>query len=119
MPAVEVSRTLVKSVPELWAQLYSDSLVSALGKADVVCVEPQRALSWQTRELSGTAVLEPTSWGTKVTLTAELNGSPKRRRLFFGLLRRRAKQVAPAEIDRSLRELLDYLGTAHRRPWRI
>src|SRR3954453_16215936 len=72
MTTVEVSRTLVKSPPELWAELEGDCLSKAIGEVTIQPTEPERALAWEADGASGTAVLEPAGWGTKLTLTAEV-----------------------------------------------
>src|SRR5207237_10270375 len=71
MPRIEVSRTLVKSPPELWAELGPDCLEKAVGLVSVEETEPERALAFTGDGVRGTAVLEPAGWGTQVTLTAE------------------------------------------------
>ena len=70
MATYEVSRTLVKSPPELWAELEGDRLGTAVGAVNVRAVEPERELAWEADGAAGLARLEPSSWGTKVTLTA-------------------------------------------------
>src|SRR5256885_2282144 len=64
MATVEVSRTLVKSPPELWAELEGDCLSKAIGEVTVRPTEPERALAWEADGASGTAVLEPAGWCT-------------------------------------------------------
>jgi hypothetical protein len=114
---VEVSRTLVKSPPELWDELQGDCLGEALGGAVVEATEPERALEWKADGASGTARLEPSSWGTKVTLTAEVEEQVAT----LGLWERmRGMQPPPPrapQIERRLEELLENLGQAHRKPF--
>lgn len=69
-------RTLVKSPPELWAEV-SDvaSLARHLGEFGEIAitrVEPETTVVWEGERASGTVELEPSGWGTKVTLTAAL-----------------------------------------------
>src|SRR4051812_32206316 len=71
MPRIEVSRTLVKSPPELWAELGPECLEQAVGAVSVEETEPERAIRFEGEGVRGTAVLEPAGWGTKVPLTAE------------------------------------------------
>src|SRR5436190_20020487 len=71
MPRIEVSRTLVKSPPELWAELGPECLERAVGTVSVEETEPERSMAFQGDGVHGTAILEPAGWGTKVTLTAE------------------------------------------------
>ena len=118
MATIEVSRTLVKSPPELWAELEGDRLSEAVGQVTVRPTEHERELAWEAAGARGTALLEPSGWGTKVTLTAELEGAVAR----SGLWRRRrfAERQAASEralFEQRLGELLDSLGTAHRRPF--
>ena len=119
MPTIEVSRTLVKSPPELWAELEGDCLSQAVGEVTVRATEPERALSWQANGASGTAVLEPAGWGTKVTLTAEVEEQVAA--LGFWARFRSANKVEPAvrhpDLEQKLSELLDSLGSAHRKPF--
>src|SRR3954452_13688241 len=71
MPRFEVSRTLVKSPPELWAELGPECLEKALGTVSIEETEPERSIAFEGEGVRGTATLEPAGWGTKVTLTAE------------------------------------------------
>ena len=45
MPSVEVSRTLVKSPPELWAELEGERLTEAVGQVRIKATEPERELA--------------------------------------------------------------------------
>ncbi len=75
----EVQRTLVKSPPELWAEL-SDPVTLArhlgeLGEIRIVRSDPERAVEWEAAaadgaQTSGRVELAPSGWGTKVTLSA-------------------------------------------------
>ena len=117
MANVEVSRTLVKSGPELWEELSGERLGDALGGAEVRPMEPERELAWRTDGATGKAVLEPSSWGTKVTLTAEVEEQVAR----VGLWERMRGMTPPParapEIERRLEGLLDELGQAHKKPF--
>jgi hypothetical protein len=117
MPRIEVSRTLVKSPPELWAELGPDCLEKAFGAVSVEETEPERALAFQGAGLRGTAILEPAGWGTKVTLTAEIEDQVAAFG-FWGKLRS-GPVAAPqhAGLEERLNGLLDDLGSAHRRPF--
>ncbi len=70
----EAQRTLVKSPPELWAELSdADSLarhLSALGEIRITRLEPEKAVEWEGESIRGTVALAASGWGTKVTLTA-------------------------------------------------
>ncbi len=117
MPEVEVSRTLVKSPPELWSDLEGERLSEAVGEVTVRATEPERALAWEADGARGTAVLEPSGWGTKVTLTAEVEEAAAHLGLWA---RMRGERPAPArhgDIEERLTALLDDLGSAHRKPF--
>lgn len=75
MPAIQASRRLVKSPPELWAEV-SDaaSLARHLGEVGEITItrlEPETTVAWEGEHASGTVELAPAGWGTAVTLTAE------------------------------------------------
>jgi len=75
MPAIQASRRLVKSPPELWAEV-SDaaSLARHLGEVGEITItrlEPETTVAWEGEHASGTVELAPAGWGTSVTLTAE------------------------------------------------
>jgi hypothetical protein len=71
----QASRTLVKSPPELWAEC-SDArslarhLGDAAGEIRIKRLEPETTVAWEGEQISGTVRLEPSGWGTRVTLTA-------------------------------------------------
>src|SRR6267154_1917271 len=70
----QASRTLVKSPPELWAEI-SDlgSLARHLGEFGEIRItrlEPETTVAWEGERVSGTVRIEPSGWGTRVTLTA-------------------------------------------------
>ncbi len=69
----EVKRTLVKSPPELWSELGDlESLARHLGDVGEIQIkrtEPERALDWEADGASGSVRLEPSGFGTKVTLS--------------------------------------------------
>ena len=84
----EASRTLVKSPPELWAELSDQSslarhLAEPFGEIRITRLEPETAVAWEGERASGTVRLEPSEWGTRVILTA------------------RAVRVAPPEPEAS------------------
>ena len=110
-PEMEVTRTLVKSPPELWAEL---SDVAALarhlgefGKIRIVRTEPESVVEWEGDRASGSVRLEPAGWGTRVTLTAEpapvqrrgrgAGGPGARRRRRAGARPPAAAEPVPAE----------------------
>jgi hypothetical protein len=74
----EASRTLVKSTPELWAECSdAGSLARHLdqfGEIRITRLDPESTVAWEGEEVSGTVRLEPSGWGTRVTLTARRAG---------------------------------------------
>lgn len=112
---MEAKRTLVKSPPELWAEL-SDMTALArhlgeFGEIRITRTEPESVVEWEGELASGSVRLEPSGWGTKVTLTAlpvmldppppepEPDSvpapEPPRAGLWARLFRRRAPEPAP------------------------
>lgn len=72
------TRTLVKSPPELWAECSdAESLTrhmkQSFGEITITRLDPETAIDWEGEHASGTVVIEPSGWGTKVTLTAQTN----------------------------------------------
>jgi outer membrane biosynthesis protein TonB len=78
MEEPRAQRTLVKSPPELWAEISDlEALARHLGEFGEIRItrlEPETTVAWEGDRASGTVQLEPAGWGTKVTLTAELGG---------------------------------------------
>jgi hypothetical protein len=75
MPDPRAQRTLVKSPPEIWAEV---SDVSALarhldefGEIRITRLEAETTVVWEGDRARGTVALEASGWGTKVTITAE------------------------------------------------
>ena len=113
---MEAKRTLVKSPPELWAEL-SDLTALArhlgeFGEIRITRTEPESVVEWEGDLASGSVRLEPSGWGTKVTLTAlpvmldppppepepepEPPPEPPRPGFWARLFRRRAPEPPPA-----------------------
>ncbi|HEY3960371.1 MAG TPA: hypothetical protein VGL68_07665 [Solirubrobacteraceae bacterium] len=69
----EVQRTLVKSPPELWAELSDPTALARhlgeLGEVRITRVEPEKTVEWEAPAATGAVQLKPSGWGTKVTLT--------------------------------------------------
>ena len=76
MSELTTKRTLVKSPPELWAEVSDlEALAKHLGEFGEIRItrlEPETTVVWEGDRACGTVKLEPSGWGTKVTLTAEL-----------------------------------------------
>src|SRR3954469_8569966 len=81
MPEPRAHRTLVKSPPELWAEVSDAAALArhlgAFGEIRITRLEPETTVAWEGDRGRGTVELEPAGWGTKVTLTAEVAGSPE------------------------------------------
>lgn len=77
---MQVERTLVKSPPELWAEVSDvDALtrhLSQFGEIAITRVEPESKVAWEGEHARGTVELTASGWGTKVTLTAEQAMAP-------------------------------------------
>jgi len=73
MPEVQAERRIVKSPPELWAELSElESLARHLeefGQIRITRLDPETTVAWEGDEVSGTVELEASGWGTKVRLT--------------------------------------------------
>jgi hypothetical protein len=76
MPEPRAHRTLVKSPPELWAEISDLKALTRhlgeFGEIRITRLEPETTVAWEGDRACGTVHLEPSGWGTKVTLTAEL-----------------------------------------------
>jgi hypothetical protein len=76
----QASRTLVKSPPELWAECSDASSLTKhldqFGEIKITKLDPETAVAWEGDRVSGTVRLEPSGWGTRVTLTAALDEDP-------------------------------------------
>jgi hypothetical protein len=76
MQEPRAQRTLVKSPPELWAEVSDvDALARHLGEFGEIRItrlDPETTVAWEGNRACGTVALEPSGWGTKVTITAKL-----------------------------------------------
>jgi class 3 adenylate cyclase len=117
MERVEVSRTLVKSPPELWEELQGDCIAQAVGAATVEPAEPERELRWAGDGVAGTARIEPSNWGTKVILRAEVE--ERVAELGFWARLRGAKPPPPRhpDLEQRLEGVLDRLGSDSKKPF--
>jgi hypothetical protein len=122
MGAIETRRTLVKSVPELWAELSEGASLGRMlheqfGEIHITRLTPESSIEWQSELAAGSVELEPSGFGTRVRLTAEMAEpappaaqdaqpgappapgvaapAPRGRRLLARLLRRRPNTRAP------------------------
>ena len=80
MPALEAKRTLVKSPPEIWAEVSDAGALARhlgeFGEIRITRTQPESVVEWEGDLASGCVRLEPSGWGTKVTLTAEATEPP-------------------------------------------
>ena len=75
MTSLQASRTLVKSPPELWAELSDLGTLARhlgeFGEIRITQADPESRVDWEADRASGTVRLEPTGWGTRVVLTVQ------------------------------------------------
>ena len=80
MHDLTAKRTLVKSPPELWSELSEVERLArhlgAFGEIKITRLEPERRVAWEGEGASGTVSIEPSGWGTKVTMTAQVAATP-------------------------------------------
>lgn len=78
MQDLTAKRTLVKSPPELWSELSEVERLArhlgAFGEIKITRLEPESTVAWEGEGASGTVSIEPSGWGTKVVLTATIEG---------------------------------------------
>ncbi|HEV7750814.1 MAG TPA: hypothetical protein VGO71_04695 [Baekduia sp.] len=74
MSEPRAQRTLVKSPPELWAEISDVSTLArhlgAFGEIRITRLENETTVVWEGDRACGTVELEASGWGTKVTITA-------------------------------------------------
>jgi hypothetical protein len=117
MRHVEVSRTLVKSPPELWEELQGDCLEAAVGEVAIEATKPEEELEWRADGAHGWARIKPSSWGTKVVLTAEVEAQVAEVGLWERMRGVKPPPAPHADIEQRLEGVLDSLGSAHRKPF--
>jgi hypothetical protein len=101
MATVEFERTLVKSPPELWDELASEQALGRwLGQVRVSSKDPPHRLEWDSDVARGVIELEASGWGTKIRAHGHTAGPAWER------VRGRY------ELERSLKKLLDDLGSS-------
>lgn len=75
MPETRAQRTLVKSPPELWAEISDPAALAgrleAFGEIRITRLEAETTVAWEGDTARGTVALAPSGWGTTVTLTVE------------------------------------------------
>jgi hypothetical protein len=81
MGAVETQRTLVKSVPEVWAELSEDGVLARMfrgrfGEIRLTHLTPESSIEWEGELAAGLVELEPSFFGTRVRLSALIAEAP-------------------------------------------
>jgi len=139
MGDVAAQRTLVKSVPELWAELSEPALLGRMlnepfGEIRITRLTPESNIDWESELAAGSVELEPSGFGTRVRLTAQLAAEPEEsqqtRPGWLARLLARLRPSAPAEpipeppptigreaAESALTGVLDQIGTARHRPF--
>jgi hypothetical protein len=74
MDELQAQRRLVKSPPELWAEVSDEDVLrhhlAPFGAIRITRREPESTVAWEGERASGTVSLDAAGWGTRVTLTA-------------------------------------------------
>ncbi len=80
MTTHSAQRRLVKSGPELWAEISDQQSLArrleAFGEIRITGTDPETTVAWEGTAASGTVEIESAGWGTKVVLTVELADTP-------------------------------------------
>jgi hypothetical protein len=79
MVIAEAERTLVKSPPELWSELSDPAALARhlgeLGEIRIVRTAPEQSVEWESEDKRGRVEIQPSGWGTKVTLSVTIEPS--------------------------------------------
>lgn len=122
---------MVKSGPELWAEVSDPealgSLLEPFGEIRITRVAGASLVIWEGERAAGRLELEPSGFGTRVNLSAEVaelpppSGQGQVRRSWFDRFFRHPPEPTPAmpleEAEAVLAGTLDALGTARHRPF--
>ncbi len=80
MSEPRAQRTLVKSPPELWAEVSDVEALArhlgVFGEIRITRLKPETTVAWEGDTARGTVELSASGWGTKVTLTATPTAKP-------------------------------------------
>jgi hypothetical protein len=80
MTATHVQRTLVKSAPEIWAELSDPEALARhlddVGEIRITRAQPEEKIEWETEGARGSVLIKPSGWGTRVTLTMSREQDP-------------------------------------------
>jgi hypothetical protein len=76
---LEAKRTLVKSGPELWAEVSDPGALARhltpFGSVRIVRTKPETLVAWEGEKAAGEVALAESGFGTKVTMTAAIAGT--------------------------------------------
>jgi hypothetical protein len=76
MSEVRAHRTIVKSPPEVWANLSNPEALGEhlgeFGEIRITRTEPERTVAWEGEQVRGTVTIEASGWGTQVSLSARI-----------------------------------------------
>jgi hypothetical protein len=76
MSEVQANRRLVKSPPELWAELSDPASLAhhlgEFGEIRITRTEPETTVAWEGEKVSGTVTIAGSGWGTQVSLSARI-----------------------------------------------
>jgi hypothetical protein len=108
---LEAKRTLVKSGPELWAEVSDPGALARhltpFGSVRIVRTDPETLVAWEGEKAAGEVALAESGFGTKVTMTAAIAGAvapepepqpapePARAGFWARMFRRRRAEPAP------------------------
>ncbi|HEX2017079.1 MAG TPA: hypothetical protein VGN69_10315 [Solirubrobacteraceae bacterium] len=80
MPETQVQRRLVKSPPELWAEVSDAGTLArhldGFGEIRITRTDPETTVAWEGDTARGTVEIEASGWGTRVILTASVAEAP-------------------------------------------
>jgi hypothetical protein len=124
-------RTLVKSGPELWAEVSDPAALNAhfaaFGEIRITRVSDASLVEWEGERAAGRLELEPSGFGTRVQLSAEVAETPPppepKRGWFDRFFRHPPEPAEPEpvmpleEVEAVLTGTLDALGMARHRPF--
>jgi hypothetical protein len=76
---LEAKRTLVKSGPELWAEVSDPGALARhltpFGSVRIVRTDPETLVAWEGEKAAGEVALEESGFGTRVVMTAAIVGA--------------------------------------------
>jgi hypothetical protein len=76
MSEIQAQRTLVKSPPELWAELSDPETLARhlgeFGEIRIIRTEPETVVAWEGEQVCGTVTIGGSGWGTEVSLSARI-----------------------------------------------